>query len=182
MEYIPVYGALKQVWLVFHLLELGAVGVTAPLHQVGDICSWHYQLYLMDFFFMPITRSENSPNPNCSVCLKSLDWMQYNSTYVKGRLMKKQHLGCSSEGNSLALRFMSGCWLKKQPWCYLNMCPFLLLILSSFCCQLIKAGNVLYLSCQSHLSNSVIARLISESYLMLFKTCKIRVSSPTVTE
>lgn len=129
-------------------------------------CSWCYQLYLMDFFFMPVTRSENFPNADCSVSLKSLDWMKYYSIYVKGRLTKKPHLGCGSEGHLLALRFVSGCWLTKQPLSYLNMCPFLLPISSSLCFLLIKAGNVLYLLCQSHLSNSVVARLISESELI----------------
>lgn len=76
-------------------------------------CSWCYQLYLMDFFFMPVTRSENFPNADCSVSLKSLDWMKYYSIYVKGRLTKKPHLGCGSEGHLLALRFVSGCWLTK---------------------------------------------------------------------
>lgn len=111
---IPLYGALKQAWLVFHLLHSDAVvDVTAPLHQVGVICSWRYQLYLMDFFFMPIIRSENSPNANCSVPLKSLDLMKYNSIYGKGGLTKKPHLGCCSEGSLVPLRFVSGCWLTK---------------------------------------------------------------------
>lgn len=58
---------------------------------------------------MPITRSENSSNVDCSVSLKSLDWMKYYSIYVEGRITKKPHLGCCSEGNLLALRFVSAC-------------------------------------------------------------------------
>lgn len=132
---IPVYEALKQAWLVFHLQQLGAVvDVTAPLHQIGVTCSWHCQLYLMDFFFMPITRSENSPNANCSVSLKSLHWMKYYDIYVKGSLTKKPNLGCCSEGNLLALRFVSGCCLTKYPLSYLSMCPFLLPTLSGLYC------------------------------------------------
>lgn len=64
------------------------VDVTALLHQVSIICSQLHLLQLMVVFLVPVKTSENPPNVNYSVSLKSLDWMKYYCINIKGGALR----------------------------------------------------------------------------------------------